>query len=74
MRNLGPKSREWLSHVGLSRKEDIRSIGAVAAYKQVKEKHPEVTLNLLWALQAMLLDMDWRDLPVDVKERLKKEL
>lgn len=54
---------------------DLRRAGPVAAYAKVKASRPEaVSLNLLWSLQAALLDIDWTELPEDVKNRLKSEL
>jgi hypothetical protein len=49
MKNLGPKSTEWLA---------------------------KVTLNLLWGLQAALLDLPCtvRELPPEFKEELRKQV
>lgn len=54
---------------------DLRRAGPVAAYAKVKASRPEaVSLNLLWSLQAALLDIDWTDLPDEVKDTLRNEL
>jgi len=74
MKNLGPKSTEWLASIGVHSLDDIAKIGVVETYKRVKAAYPEkVTLNMLWGLQAALLDIPWNELPPDIKDQLRKE-
>jgi DNA transformation protein len=74
VRNLGPKSSEWLASIGVHSLEDIARVGVVETYKRVKAAYPEkVTLNMLWGLQATLLDIPWNELPPDIKDQLRKE-
>jgi DNA transformation protein and related proteins len=74
MKNLGPKSSEWLASVGVHSLEEVANLGVVETYKRVKAAYPEkVTLNMLWGLQAALLDIPWNELPPDIKEQLRKE-
>ena len=73
--NLGPKSAAWLQAVGIRTIEDLRAIGAVDAYHLAKAREPSaVSLNLLWSLQAGLLDMPYTQLPKEVKAELLREL
>lgn len=75
MRNLGPKSSEWLATVGIHTLDDVARLGVVETYKRVKAAYPEkVTLNMLWGLQAALLDIPWYELPTDIKAQLRKEI
>ncbi len=75
MKNLGPKSTEWLASIGVHSLDDIAKIGVVETYKRVKAAYPEkVTLNMLWGLQAALLDIPWNELPPDIKEELKRQV
>ena len=75
MKNLGPKSREWLASVGVHTLEDVASLGVVETYKRVKAAYPEkVTLNMLWGLQAALLEIPWNELPQDIKDQLRQEV
>ena len=75
MKNLGPKSREWLASVGVSTLDDVANLGVVETYKRVKAAYPEkVTLNMLWGLQAALLDIPWTELPPDIKSELRKKV
>jgi len=74
MKNLGPKSREWLASIGIHSLDDVAKLGVVETYKRVKAAYPEkVTLNMLWGLQAALLEIPWNELPQDIKDRLRKE-
>ena len=75
MKNIGPKSREWLASVGVHTLDDVAKLGVVETYKRVKAAYPEkVSLNLLWGLQAALLDLPWNELPPDIKSELRKQV
>ena len=75
MKNMGPKSTEWLAAVGIRTLDDVAQLGVVEAYKRVRAAYPEkVTLNLLWGLQAALLDLPWNELPPDIREELRKQV
>ncbi|MBI2332915.1 MAG: TfoX/Sxy family protein [Chloroflexi bacterium] len=74
MKNLGPKSSEWLASIGIYTLEDVARLGVVETYKRVKAAYPEkVSLNLLYGLQAALLDIPISVLPQDIREQLKRE-
>lgn len=74
MKNLGPKSSEWLASIGVHSLRDVARLGVVETYKRVKAAHPEkVSLNLLYGLQAALLEIPVNHLPKDIRDRLKQE-
>lgn len=74
MKNMGPKSSEWLASVGVHTLDDVVKLGVVETYRRVKAAYPEkVSLNLLYGLQAALLDLPWNELPPDIKEELKRQ-
>ena len=51
--------------------EDLEEIGIVEAYLRTKKAYPDrVSLNLLYGLQAAMLDINWKHLP----ERMKRDL
>ena len=54
--------------------DDLERIGALDAYKLVKAHGYNASLNLLWALQAALLDIHWTQLPAGVKRALRQRL
>lgn len=75
MKNIGPKSRQWLAEVGIYTVSDLRNAGVITTYKILKERYPKkVSLNLLWGLEAAIRDIDWRELTDTDKEELKKRL
>jgi len=75
VKNLGPRSSEWLASVGVYNLDDVARLGVVETYKRVKAAYPEkVTLNMLWGLQAALLDIPWNELPLDIKEELRRQV
>jgi DNA transformation protein and related proteins len=75
VKNLGPKSREWLASVGVHTLDDVVNLGVVETYRRVKAAYPKkVSLNLLYGLQAALLDLPWNELPPDIKQELKQQV
>jgi DNA transformation protein len=75
MRNIGPVSRQWLAEIEIFTIDDLRQVGAVAAWVQIKARHPEkVTTNLLWSLLGAEHEMDWRTIPPEVKDRALAEV
>lgn len=74
MKNIGPKSSEWLASVGVNTLEDVARLGVVETYKRVKVAYPDkVSLNMLYGLQAALLDLSINQLPQDIRDQLKRE-
>lgn len=75
MRNLGPKSRQWLAEIGITTFEEIERLGSVEVYRRLKASRPrEVSLNMLYGLEAAILDIPWQHLPQDVKDQLRTQI
>ena len=75
MKNMGPKSSEWLAAVGIDTLDDVARLSVIETYKRVKAAYPDkVTLNMLWGLQAALLEIHWNELPRDIKEELRRRV
>ena len=75
MKNIGPKSSEWLVSIGIHTLEDVAQLGVVETYLRVKAVYPEkVSLNMLYGLQAALLDIPWNELPLEIKDELKRQV
>lgn len=72
--NIGPKSAGWLAAVGIRTRADLERIGAPDAYRMVKGHGYNASRNLLWAMQAALLNCHWTRLPARVKRDLAKRL
>ena len=73
LKNLGPKSGQWLREVGIATIVELERLGPVIAYRLVNQQQRNASLNLLWALAAGLKDLDWRDLTEEQKDRLRRE-
>lgn len=70
-KNLGPKSEQWLNEIGIFSRADIEKIGSVEIYRLLKQRGFPASLNLVYALEAMLMDVHWTKLPANVKAELK---
>ena len=70
LKNLGPKSEQWLHLIGIKSKDALEKLGSVEAFIQIANRIPEANLNLLYALEGALMNLDWRDVPEGVKEQL----
>ena len=57
---LGPKSQVMLANAGITTVEQLRQLGSVAAFVQVKRSGANASLNLLWALEGALTGTHWR--------------
>ena len=75
LRNIGPKSAQWLQAVGIQTAEDLYEVGVVEAYRRTKTAYPDkVSLNMLYALQGALLELPWNELPPDMAAELRSEV
>lgn len=75
LKNIGPRTIEWLHDVDVHNVEALRALGAVEVYVRLKTRYPDrVTLNALWGLAAALLDIDWRLLDADHKAELRAQV
>jgi len=75
LRNLRLKSEEWLAAVGIPDAETLAEVGAVEAYRRLQDAAiPGLSLNALWAMDAALADLGWRELTPERKQQLLAEL
>ncbi len=59
--NFGAKSQQMLAQAGIHTIEQLRELGAVRAYLQVKQSGVNASLNLLWAMEGALTNRHWQD-------------
>ncbi len=59
--NFGPKSQQMLEQAGIHTIEQLRELGAVRAYLQVKQHSGNASLNLLWAMEGALSGRHWQE-------------
>ena len=74
MRNLGSVSERWLQDIGVIDVDGLRALGSVEAYLRIRAAEPRAGLNLLYALEGAILDVDWRELPLALKRDLKAQV
>ncbi len=72
--NFGPKSQQMLAQAGIKTIEQLRELGAVRAYVQVKRAGKNASLNLLWALEGALTGQHWQVVAKQERLRLLLEL
>jgi DNA transformation protein and related proteins len=71
---IGPVTRSFLDEAGIGTVSDLRSLGAVEAYRRLEFLSPRrISLGTLHGLGAALRGCHWLDLPPDVKTFLKHE-
>ena len=72
---MGPVTAQRLELVGITTAEQLETAGAVGAYNLLKDAFPDWTsLNALWGMQAALMEIDWRQLPDEIKQELLSQL
>ena len=73
LKNLGNTSINWLKTIGINSYDDLKKVGPVEAYTQIKQRHIKVSKVFLYALEGALTNTHWNDLPPNLKERLVEE-
>ena len=74
MRNIGPRCAEWLAGIGIHSADDLRRIGAAAAYRELVSRgvvRPH--RMLLYALGGAVDDEDCLQLSRERKRQLEEE-
>ena len=71
LRNFGAVTAQRLAAIGVHTLGDIEALGAVETYARLRFVFGgAVSRNALHALEATIRDVDWRDLPAEVKAAL----
>ena len=73
LKNIGGSSAEKLLGIGISSREQIEELGALAVYQRLRERYP-VSLTMLWALQGALLNLPYYQIPAEMRAALMDEL
>lgn len=68
--NLGPKSSAMLARASIHSFDELRELGAVAAYARVKRVDRTASLYLLWALQGALTAVPWQQVAREQRSSL----
>lgn len=76
LKNIGATVAQRLHEVGIRTKDDLKRVGAVTAYCEMKQRHPEARAPLcyyLYSLEGALRDQHWNDIGENVKEVLRSD-
>lgn len=73
LKNIGKVTERWLNGIGIYGEADLRRMGAVQAYQKIRASEASATVNLLYALQGALSGTHWNDLPLPIKETLRRQ-
>lgn len=74
LKNLGMASVNILNAIGVKSYEDLSDVGAVEAYKRIKNRGINVSKVMLYALQGALMDVHWNDLAPELKAQLVEDV
>lgn len=69
--NLGPQSERMLAAAGIDTVRELDELGAIEAYRRILATGERPTVVMLWALEAALLDIDWRALTEEHRDSLR---
>ncbi|WP_019142747.1 TfoX/Sxy family protein [Noviherbaspirillum massiliense] len=70
LKNLGPKSEEWLPKVGIHSVKQLQASDPFEVYARLRAAIPGANLNALYAIIGAVEDRHW----LDVKEKNKTEI
>ena len=73
IRNVGPKSAAWLRQVGIKSTDDVRALGAFAAFLKVRRAGFKASLSLIYALAGAEDDCHWQTLGPERKAALLEQ-
>lgn len=74
LRNIGPKTADWLLRVEVNTPQLLNELGAVATYMRLIDAGYGDNLNVLWALEGAIQGRDFLDIARNERERLLTEL
>ena len=74
LRNIGPKTVEWLERAGINSAQRLRELGAIQAYMALVDAGHGDNLNALWALEGAIQGIDFVDIARNERDRLLAEL
>lgn len=72
MRNIGREIEKKLNSIEINTPEELRDLGSKEAYCRLKMQYPNVCLVHLYTLEGAILDIDYNQLPENIKKDLKE--
>ncbi len=71
LKNIGKEMERKLKTVGINSAEELKEIGSEEAFFKLKLRYPEICLVHLYALQGAIDDVEFNELPEEIKRKLK---
>lgn len=74
-RNIGPTIEKRLNEIGVYYLKDLIRLTPVKAYKKICKSNPGKTFPVcyyLYSLQGAIMDLNWNDIPEEIKQNLKR--
>ena len=71
LKNIGPKSAQWMREIGLETRADLEEMGVVMAYHIMRHRIKGINVLMLYALEGALTDTHWNALPPARKAALQ---
>lgn len=62
LRKLGPRLRAMLVNAAITSADQLRAMGAARAFVAVRRAGGAPSWNLLWAIQGVLAERDWKQI------------
>jgi DNA transformation protein len=72
MRNIGKEIEKKLKSVGICSAEELTKLGSKEAFFRLKTRYPNVCLVYLYTLQGAIDNIEYNQLPDEVKRDLKR--
>ena len=70
--NIGKEYDRKLKSIGISSVEELKQIGCLETFARLKLKYPEICLVHLYALQGAIDNIEYNQLPEQMKRELKQ--
>lgn len=71
MMNIGKEMSRKLTSVGIDTPEKLVELGAIQAFRKLKEAYPNVCLVYLYTLEGAIFNTEYNRLSEDRKKELK---
>ena len=72
LKNIGKEMERKLKSIGINSPEELKKIGSTDTFFRLKLRYPEICLVHLYCLQGAVDDMEYNELPEEMKKNLKQ--
>ena len=70
MKNISPVTAMTLTAIGITTDNQLRVTGSINAYQRIKAAGFKTSLRMLFDIEAALIGIHWKKLPMEVRSRL----